>query len=102
MHTLFGHMVYCISLLMVSAARYLSKTSAVPSTHITFPAGATNGPALCNGSVQDEEEVMAGMDSVMNCVVDSTFCFIWFQSAEVGVIAVVLPRCYSPVCNAKL
>lgn len=33
---------------------------------------------------------MAGMDSVMNCVLDHTFCFIWFQTAvRVGVISVV-------------
>lgn len=43
MHTLFDHMVYCISLLMVSAARYLSKLSVVLSTHITLPGGALMG-----------------------------------------------------------
>lgn len=42
-HSLFGHMVCCISLLMVSAACYLSKLSAVLSTHIMLPGGALMG-----------------------------------------------------------
>lgn len=52
MHTLFSHMVYCISPLMVSAACYLSKLSAVLSTHITFPGGALIGLSMqwiCSG-----------------------------------------------------
>lgn len=101
-HSLFGHMVCCISLLMVSAACYLSKLSAVLSIRIMLPGAALMG-SLHATDLFKMKEVMAGMDSVINCVVDSTSCFIWFQTAiEVGVIAVVLPCHYSPVCNVKL